>query len=214
MQAFESPEDSPFRLDMGPRRLLWQLMLGGVFDRHPNLKFCLTEVRADWIPDTIKRLDTLAAENRSPLKMTPSEYWEQNCFVTPSSIHICEMEMRDQIGIDNLIFGTDYPHREGTWPNTRDWIRMTFKGVAEADARKVLAENAIRCFSLDRDKLLPIARRIGFEPAEVLVEEANVDPLCVEHFNARGGILQPPEQINVKDVDTLFAEDLQLVDNV
>ena len=62
--------------------------------------------------------------------------------------------------------------------------------------------------------LLPIARRIGFDPAEVLVDEANVDPLCVEHFNARGGILQPPEQINLKDIDTLFAQDLRLVDTV
>lgn len=91
---------------------------------------------------------------------------------------------------------------------------MSFKGVAEAEARKLLAGNAIRCFGLDRDKLLPIARRIGFDPAEVLVDEPNVHPLCVEHFNARGGILQPPEQINLKDVDTLFAEDLRLVDTV
>ena len=174
MQAFEGAEDSPFKLDMGPRRLVWQLVLGGVFDRHPNLKLCLTEVRADWVPANLKRLDALAAENRTPLKMTPSEYWARNCFVTPSSVHICEIDMREQIGVDNLIFGTDYPHREGTWPNTKDWIRMSFKGVAEAEARKLLAGNAIRCFGLDRDKLLPIARRIGFDPAEVLVDEPNV----------------------------------------
>lgn len=211
MQAFESEDDSPFQLDMAPRRVIWQLMLSGVFDRHPKLKLCLTEVRADWLPSTLKRLDELAARRRTPLKMTPSEYWARNCFITPSSIHICEMEMREQIGVDNLIFGTDYPHPEGTWPNTKEWIRMTFKGASEAEARKLLGGNAIRCFGLDRDKLAAIAARIGFAPSEVLVDEANVHPLALEHLNQRGGILQPPEKPRPDAIDPLFEEDLARV---
>jgi hypothetical protein len=208
MAAFEGADDSPFKLDMNPRQFLWRLMLSGAFDRHPTLRACVTEVRGDWLPPTLRRLDALAAQTRTPLKMKPSEYWTSNCFITPSSIHICEMEARADIGIDNLIFGTDYPHPEGTWPNTKEWIRLTFKGVPEAEAHKILSGNAIRCFGLDREKLLPIARRIGPRLDEVLVDQANVHPLCIADLNTRGGLLQPPEKVRPGDIDVLFAEDL------
>ena len=54
-------EASPLALDIGPRRVMWQLMLGGVFDRHPNLRLVFTEVRADWVPTTLAQLDEQAA---------------------------------------------------------------------------------------------------------------------------------------------------------
>jgi predicted TIM-barrel fold metal-dependent hydrolase len=210
MEALES-EGGFFNLDMAPRRLAWQLMLGGVFDRYPDLKFALTEVRADWLPATLRRLDELAARQPTPLKRTPSEYWARNCFVTPSSIHLCEMEMRHQIGVDNLIFGTDYPHPEGTWPNTKQWIQMTFAGVPETEARKILGENAIRCYGLDRDKIAAIAAKIAPAPSEVFVDKPNVDPLCIRNFNDRGGLLNPAEEVRAADIDPLFETDLRLV---
>ena len=49
----------------------------------------------------------------------------------------------------DTVVGRDYPHPEGTWPNTLDWLRAAFAGVPESDARKILGENAIRCFGLD-----------------------------------------------------------------
>jgi hypothetical protein len=137
-----SNEDSPLKLDMGPRRVIWQLMLGGVFDRYPDLKLALTECRADWLPDTLSMLDARFDEGDTPLLMRPSEYWERHCFVTASSIHRAEVEMRDDIGLDQLMFGVDYPHPEGTWPNTWDWLRFAFAGVPEDDARRILASSA------------------------------------------------------------------------
>ena len=53
-----------FSLDLRPRRAMWQLMLGGVFDRHPRLRLVMTEVRADWLPATLGHLD--AAYEGSP----------------------------------------------------------------------------------------------------------------------------------------------------
>jgi len=211
MQAFESAEDSPLQLDMGPRRVVWQLMLGGVFDRHPKLRLGLTEVRADWLPPTLRHLDLLAAKQKTPLSMKPSEYWSEHCFITPSSIHICEMEMRREIGVDRLLFGTDYPHPEGTWPNTQDWIRATFKRVPEREARAILGENAIRCYGLDRDRLTAIAGRIGPRSEDVLGEDHVVDPICVRHFHQRGGLLHGPERVDTASIEALFSEDLSRV---
>ncbi|MCU1361852.1 MAG: putative amidohydrolase, partial [Ilumatobacteraceae bacterium] len=127
MDALNESKESPLALDMGPRRILWQLMLGGVFDRHPDLMVGLTEVRADWVPPTLDALDALYESTDTPLTKKPSEYFVSNCFVTPSSPHRCETdELRHQIGVDQFLVGTDYPHPEGTWPNTKDWIRLAF----------------------------------------------------------------------------------------
>ena len=62
VQFFRAFQDSP-----RPRRPMWQLMLGGVFDRHPDLKLVLTEVRADWIPATLRHLDAVYEQHRSDL---------------------------------------------------------------------------------------------------------------------------------------------------
>ena len=124
-EMINSP-DSPFAPDLVPRRAIWQLMLSGVFDRHPGLKLQVTEMRADWVPATLAALDRRFEEDETPLSMKPSDYWKRNCFTCPSSIHRSEVAMRDEIGVSQMLFGRDYPHPESTWPNTRDWIRDAF----------------------------------------------------------------------------------------
>src|SRR5690606_41557845 len=52
---------SPNALGMQPRRAMWQLMLGGVFDRYPRLKLAMTEIRAEWLPETLDILDAKLA---------------------------------------------------------------------------------------------------------------------------------------------------------
>jgi predicted TIM-barrel fold metal-dependent hydrolase len=210
MEAMGQSEDSPLKLDMGPRRALWQLMLGGVFDRHPHLTFCLTEVRGDWLPPTLAALDALHATNDTPLTMKPSEYFARQCFITPSSIHKCEVEMRHEIGVDQMMFGTDYPHPEGTWPNTKDWIRVSFAGVPEAEARAILGENAIRAYGLDRATIAAVAERIGPEASEVF-GEFDVPEARVAHWQSRAGYLRGPENTDNSIVAGLFAEDLAAV---
>jgi predicted TIM-barrel fold metal-dependent hydrolase len=210
MEAMASSEDSPLKLDMGPRRALWQLMLGGVFDRHPDLTLVLTEVRADWLPSTLKLLDERFDGGGTPLQMRPSEYFARNCFVTPSSIHLCEVAMREEIGVDKMLFGTDYPHPEGTWPHTREWIRNAFHDVPEHELRAILGENAIRCYSLDRDKLAGVAAKIGPQPHELLTDPV-VDPQLLETFQQRAGYTRPAEQADPDVVRDLLDEDLRLV---
>jgi hypothetical protein len=121
----------------------------------------MTEIRADWVPATLATLDQLAAEAGAPLAMKPSEYYRRNCAVAPSSTHRAEVEMRHEIGLEQMIFGMDYPHHEGTWPNTRAWIQAAFAGVPEHEARLILGENAIRFYGLDRDHLARVAARMS-----------------------------------------------------
>jgi predicted TIM-barrel fold metal-dependent hydrolase len=194
-----------------PRRPIWQLMFGGIFDRHPNLRLVLTEIRADWIPATLGHLDTLYRKHHHelPAKRTPSEYWLSNCLAGASFIHKAEVEMRHEIGIETINFGRDFPHPEGTWPHTREFLRDAFAGVPERDARLLLGENLIRFLGLDRERLLEIARRIGPMVEDVTGAGADVRSELIASFDSRGGYLKPAEgKSRIGLVDALVQEDL------
>jgi hypothetical protein len=75
--------------------------------------------------------------------------------------------MRDSVGPKNLLWGSDYPHTEGTWPRTRLAMRNTFQGVPEPEVRAILGENALNVFDLDRSELEKVAARIGPTPDEI-----------------------------------------------
>jgi hypothetical protein len=182
---------------------MWQLMMSGVFDRHPDLQLVLTEIRADWVPGTLAALEREFDRAAPTCRLRPREYWERNCWVAPSSIHPAEVRMRHEIGLDRMMFGTDYPHPEGTWPNTIQWIRDAFVGVPEAEFRAMVGGNALRCYGFDRAAVEAVAARIGPELDDVLVTEPGVSDQVLAHFDKRAGYLRPAEET---DVDALAAE--------
>jgi hypothetical protein len=190
---------------------MWQMMLGGVFDRYPNLKLVLTEIRLDWVPATLQHLDGVYDAHRDelPTKSKPSDLWQSNCLAGASFIHKAEVEMRHDIGLETIAFGRDFPHPEGTWPNTTDWLRDAFAGVPEDELRLMLGENAIRFLDLDRDRLVEIARRIGPTVAEITGRVPSVAPKLIDNFEQRGGYLKPAEGgARLPQVDELLREDL------
>jgi hypothetical protein len=200
-----------FFLDLLPRRPMWQLMLSGVFDRHPDLKLLLTEIRADWLPAQLHHLDALYEEHRRDLKAArrPSEYWHSNGLTSLSFAHRAEVEMRDEIGVETIGFGRDYPHPEGTWPNTERWLQEAFAGVPERELRMMLGENAIRFFGLDAVHLDEIAARVGPTVDDVLGTHPEIDPALLAHFDLRGGYLKPWEgDARLPEIDPLIREDL------
>jgi predicted TIM-barrel fold metal-dependent hydrolase len=184
-----------FFADVRPRQPMWQLMLGGVFDRYPDLKLIMTEVRADWLPATLQLLDRvyLAHRDALPAKHSPTEYWHSNCHMSLSFVHRAEVGMRHEMGIETLSFGRDYPHNESTWPNTKAWLRDAFGELPENELRLILGENVIRFAGLDRARLAAVAEQIGPTVAELSADAPVVGPELIEHFQLRGGYLKPPE---------------------
>ena len=114
--------------------------------------------------------------------------------------------MRREIGIDQFLFGADVPHIEGTWPHTREYLRDAFAGVPEAEARKILGQNAIRFYNLDGAHLDDIASRIG-PTADEVIGGGEVDERVVESLNARAGYLKPVEHIDVASIDERLEPD-------
>jgi predicted TIM-barrel fold metal-dependent hydrolase len=203
-------EDSPFALDIGPRQGVWQMMMSGVFDRHPTLKLMLCELRADWLPATLGFLDDQFAKHAAHLELKPSEYFVRNFATTPTSPHRVEVEMRHEIGIDQFCFGADIPHPESTWPHTRQWIRHAFAGVPENEVRKILGENAIRFYGLDRTHLDEVAAKIGPTVDEVY-GGIEIDQKYLDGWHNRAGYLKPVEQINIEKLTKSLEADFATV---
>jgi predicted TIM-barrel fold metal-dependent hydrolase len=207
--ALRESRDSPLFLNLAPRRAFWQLAMAGVFDRHPRLKFCFTEVRADWIPETLAWLDRRFGGQGVRAALKPSEYFQRQGYACPSSPRPTEIAIRDRIGLDRFLFGVDYPHPEGTWPNTRNWLQSLFVGVPEHDARRILGLNAVDCYGLDGRKLDAVARKIGLAPTAVLSFKGEVERGILDHFDVRAGFAKPAETVDEQALETAFAADLR-----
>src|SRR5262245_10874049 len=153
-------------------RPLWFLIWGGVFERHPRLRLAITESTTIWAPEAMALMDQRYSEThfaaklgdyRSHLSMKPSDYFRRNVFLGASCMPRLEVEMRGAIGIGNIMWGSDYPHPEGTWPYTRSHMLENFRGTPESDLTAMLGGNAARVYGFDEEKLAPLVARIGPE---------------------------------------------------
>jgi predicted TIM-barrel fold metal-dependent hydrolase len=148
------------------RRGLHFMIFGGVFERHPGLRLIFTEQPSEWVETTLHDMDGLAKTTWGgfnwKLPKLPSEYFWQNCFVGNSFMSNYEArEAVRQGATNNILWGSDYPHTEGTWPYTRESLRMLAEGISEEDLRKMVGLNAASVYDLDLEKLRAIAARIG-----------------------------------------------------
>jgi predicted TIM-barrel fold metal-dependent hydrolase len=101
----------------------------------------------------------------------PSEYFRRQCYVGATytdAIGWVDEQQRSQIGIDRIMWGSDYPHMESAWPHTREKLHELVKGIDEADVRDIVGGNAINCYQLDAKVLQPIADRIGPTVDEII----------------------------------------------
>jgi predicted TIM-barrel fold metal-dependent hydrolase len=153
------------------REVLTHLIWGGVFERHPNLRFCMTEQGSGWIQTVLQGWDHTYATSylrrdiRDVVRHWPSEYYQKQCFFGASCFSRQEIEDRVAIGLDKMCLGMDYPHHEGTFAEggTVEYLRATLgaSGTPAADARLMLGENAIKWWRLDKSSLRQAADRVG-----------------------------------------------------
>ena len=155
-------------VDWLSRRALWFLIFSGVFERYPTLHLALTEQRTHWVAPMLRELDSVSdwkgnrALRAERMPRLPSEYFKSNCFVGASFFSRLECEAREETGVDKIMWGSDYPHQEGTWPWSGESLRWTFGcGVSSDELRAMLGGNAARCYRLDLADLQPTAERIG-----------------------------------------------------
>ncbi|MFI0514217.1 amidohydrolase family protein [Streptomyces sp. WSLK1-5] len=160
-----------------------QLILGGVLERHPGLRVVFTESGVGWIPKELQELDGLYASMRTAgdshgvafdaesgmddLSMAPSKYWHRQCYAGATFIHPTETAIRGRVGVDKLLWGSDYPHLEASYPYSKAAIQTALKGVPVAECEQVLAGNAARIYGFDLERLRPLGEKFGPSRLEV-----------------------------------------------
>lgn len=167
------------------RRAMSHLILAGVFERFPGLRFVAAEQGSGWVPDELDELDKLVTAMRtakpdSPLDLygaptvavlerEPSEYFRRNCALGASFMRRHEALRRHEIGLEQIMWGADYPHQEGTTPHTTAALRWTFAQMPEQEVEAMVGGNAARLYGFDLDVLDRIAQRVG--PSRAAVAE-------------------------------------------
>ena len=162
------------------QRPLVQMILSGVFERFPRLKFVMTEIGCAWVPPLLHRLDGVIRGIRDTgamgeirygeehvLTRDATEYFNQNVWMGVSNPGAADVEARHAIGVDKFMWGSDYPHDEGTHPYTREHLRVRLAGVPHDEARMMLAGNAAALYDYDLDALAPLAKEYGPSVAEI-----------------------------------------------
>ena len=127
-------------------------IFGGVFQRFPKLRFGTIESGVGWMAWMAEYMDRTWEKQRfwmeSPLDKPPSYYMERNVY--GSFINDREGILnRDRPGAKNIMWSSDYPHSETTYPNSRLVIERDFVGIPEEDVRQIVGGRAAKLFGLD-----------------------------------------------------------------
>jgi predicted TIM-barrel fold metal-dependent hydrolase len=192
---------------------LIEMIVSGVFERYPRLKLVPSEsglwplqvgqaldmrlpaMMSDAPNRTMKMFGSPVIDN---LSLKPSEYVRRNVYYGLSGPVALKalFDQRDVTGVDHLLWGSDYPHEEGTTPQSKELIRWAFNDVPESETRLMLAGNMAEVYGFDLDALVPIAAEIGPSVTEVHTpitdEEYAASPNFIPEFVSRpfpGGAL-------------------------
>lgn len=138
-----------------------QMIASGVFDRFPDLQIYVAETNTSWVPSNFFFLDDNYEIFREwfgvKLKMLPSEYIQKHFLFSfirdPLAIQMREFMPKGFVE-NNVMWGSDFPHSVGSFPNSRDWLDTVFKGAPDSLRRQVLVETPARYFGLDTKKAL------------------------------------------------------------
>lgn len=150
------------------------LLMSGVYERFPRLKYILTESGCSWAPELLAQLDRIHLGVKAgsigemvydgaewPLERLPSEYAREHCWYGASFPSKTELEGIEDVGVDKVCWGNDYPHYEGTFPYNLESLRLTFADVSEEHRRMIFGGNAAKLYDFDMEALKVRAKEVG-----------------------------------------------------
>ena len=144
---------------VGEHEYLMHLLAGAVPERFPNLRIGILESGTQWIAPVLKEIDMWwHSQSKAGLlksfrgEMSPMEQWRRQCFVTTFFVED-EVELRHTLGIGNMMWGSDFPHIEGTYPSSRKHLARLFGGVPKEEVEAIVGKNAAAMMNFDLEKL-------------------------------------------------------------
>jgi predicted TIM-barrel fold metal-dependent hydrolase len=144
------------------------LIVGGVLERHPGLRVAFLESGAGWAPFWLERMDAhwqgyFGPRDAPTLRMKPSDYFRRQCWISTEVDERFTSQVVAAFGDGRVTLGSDYPHGDGKFPRAIEEF-LKVETLTEAQKRKVLWDNPVRLYGLERE-----AARLGAAPAEAAV---------------------------------------------
>jgi predicted TIM-barrel fold metal-dependent hydrolase len=136
-----------FQMNMA--NILTSMIFSGVLEKYPRIKLVLGESGIGWIPYVLWRMDAEWEDQFQDLslKMAPSGYWKRQCWATYQTDPI-GVKLIDELGPDKVMWGSDFPHPDGIWPDSQEYIRQELGALPADVRRKVICENAGKLYGL------------------------------------------------------------------
>jgi predicted TIM-barrel fold metal-dependent hydrolase len=134
-----------FQINMA--NVLTSMVFSGALERYPRLKVVLGESGIGWIPYVLNRMDAEWEDQFKDLELTmaPSDYWRRQCWATYQTDPI-GVKLIDELGADRIMWGSDFPHPDGIWPDSREYVQKELGHLPPDVRRKVVCENAGRLY--------------------------------------------------------------------
>jgi len=130
-------------------RLIAQIIFGGVVERFPELRFVYVEGGIGWIAGVLHFMDHWWTDHRRWMEPRihdkPSAFFKRNFWATFEDDRAGVLT-RELLNVDHLMWGSDYPHTEGTFPRSREQVANDFAGIPAADVRKMVSDNAAQLY--------------------------------------------------------------------
>jgi predicted TIM-barrel fold metal-dependent hydrolase len=126
-------------------------IMGGVLERHPELKLVFVEPGIAWVAWWLDIVDDMVRRQGytfPAICAMPSEYFHRNVHLTFIDEGLGLHRMRDVIGVENIMWSTDFPHPVTSWPNSRTIVDQQFAGIPDDERDLILSGNAARVWSL------------------------------------------------------------------
>ncbi len=138
-----------FQLAMS--RIIMELIYGGVLESNPTLQVVVGESGIGWIPYLLEHMDLEWGDQFADLTLTmkPSEYWHRQCYATYQSDPI-GLRLLDVLGINNVMWGSDFPHPDGIWPDSQEFIKKEFASLDAPTKHQITCGNAARLYGFDK----------------------------------------------------------------
>jgi uncharacterized protein len=142
----------------GCQDIMGMLVLGGVFERHPELKVVCVEADAGWVPHFMYRMDHAYNRHRywlppgQELTKLPSEYFAEHIYVTFQDDWTA-FRFADAMNWRRLMWANDFPHSDSTWPWSQEMLAQHTKDLTDEQRRAILGGNVAQLYDIDLDVL-------------------------------------------------------------
>jgi predicted TIM-barrel fold metal-dependent hydrolase len=142
-----------------PATSLCDMLFAGVFERYPRLKVGVVEFELSWVPYLLSSMDYTYRERHEEATyrfkngLLPSDLFHRQVFLSFQEDAV-GIRLRDIIGVDNMMWGSDYPHSESTFPRSRQVLDEILAQVPQDERARIVGHNAARLYNFDVERLV------------------------------------------------------------